>query len=185
MHQVHGATVVDAATLTAGGARVQADAAFTTVPGVVCAVSVADCLPVAIAHAGGRGVAVAHAGWRGLAAGVIQNCVSALRTQLGAPDTVLLAWLGPAIGPARFEVGEEVLEAMRARLPHASDAFIAGSAGKFFADLPALARQSLAQVDVAQVSGGSFCTASDPARFYSFRRERVTGRHAAVIWLRD
>jgi YfiH family protein len=180
LRQVHGAAVVDAAKLRDS---VEADAAFTSEPNVVCVVSVADCMPVFLAERHGRCVAVAHAGWRGLAAGVIQNSVIAMRERLGDRSAHIHAWLGPAIGPARFEVGMDVLEAVRMTLPRAMEAFVHGAEGKSLASLPALARQALSQVDVEDVVGGDLCTFSDPSRFYSFRRDRVTGRHAALIWL--
>jgi YfiH family protein len=182
LHQVHGAEVVDAGRVPAGTAPA-ADGAWTTRPGVVCGVLVADCLPVLLAEAGGRGVAAAHAGWRGLAAGVLQNTARALRQGLGDPAARLLAYLGPAIGPQRFVVGAEVLEQMQARLPEAPAAFAEQGGGRYLADLYALARQALAQAQVDEVHGGGLCTVSDPQRFYSFRRDRVTGRQAALIWL--
>jgi len=182
LHQVHGSVVVDAA---AAPADVAADAAIAVRTRAVCCVLVADCLPVLLADAQGRGVGVAHAGWRGLAGGVIQNSVAALRQAIGDPGARILAYLGPAIGPAHFEVGAEVLAAMRQSLPQADEAFVATGPAKFHADLFALARQALAQVQVpgTAVSGGAWCTASDRTRFFSFRRDGVTGRHAAVIWL--
>lgn len=179
LRQVHGTAVVDAAAAAPGTV---ADAAFATRPGVVCAILVADCLPVLLADARGRGVAAAHAGWRGLAGGIIQDTVAALRAALGDPAAPLLAFLGPAIGPARFEVGPEVLEAMRQRLPQAQRAFAPHAPGKYLADLYALARQALAQADVTDVRGGGLCTLDDPGRFYSFRRGSPTGRQAALIW---
>jgi len=180
LRQVHGATVVDAAR---PNEPADADAAFTSDARVICVVSVADCMPVFFADGNARCVAVAHAGWRGMAAGVIQNSVRTMRKHLREPDARILAWLGPAIGPARFEVGVDVLAAMCVRLPLAAEAFTAIGNGKFVASLPMLARQALAQVAVDDVAGGDLCTYSDEARFYSYRRDRVTGRHAAVIWL--
>ncbi len=180
LRQVHGATVVDAAQVAA---PVAADASFTAEPNVVCVVSVADCLPVFFADRQGRAVAVAHAGWRGLAAGVLQATAYALRARLGDADARVHAWVGPGIGPGHFEVGADVLDAMERTLPRAREAFAPIAGGKFRADLPALARQALAQVGVTDVGGGTLCTYSDPSRFYSFRRDRITGRHAAVIWL--
>jgi YfiH family protein len=180
LRQVHGATVVNAARLNG---PVGADAAFTAEAGVVCVVSVADCMPVFLADDKVRCVAVAHAGWRGMAAGVIQNTVRAMREHLRDPDARIVAWLGPAIGPARFEVEVDVLAAMCVLLPLAAEAFTAIGNGKFVASLPVLARQALSQVEVVDVTGGDVCTYSDPLRFYSYRRDRVTGRHAAVIWL--
>jgi YfiH family protein len=178
--QVHGATVVDAAAV---GDPVQADAAWAVAAGVVAAVMIADCMPVLLADTRARCVGIAHAGWRGLAAGVIQSTVAAMRKRIGEPNAKLIAYLGPCIGPMHFEVGPEVLVAMQQRLPDARAAFVAAGAGKFLADLPALGRQALAQAGVNEVYGDGACTFSDPARFYSFRRDRVTGRHAALIWL--
>jgi YfiH family protein len=179
LRQVHASTVVDAATVVA---PVAADASYTDIDGVIAAVMIADCMPVLLADTRGRCVGVAHAGWRGLAAGVIQATVRAMRERIGEPAARLLAYLGPAIGPSHFEVGAEVMTAMRAGLPHAADAFTAAGRGKYLADLFALGRQALAQVDVSRIYGGRDCTYSDPQRFYSYRRDGVTGRHAAVIW---
>ncbi len=186
LHQVHGVRIVDAAGNGSGAARTeapQADGAFAVVLQVVCCVLVADCLPVLLADVRGRGVAAAHAGWRGLAGGVIQNAVEALRQGIGDRQARILAYLGPAIGPAHFLVGREVLAQMSTRLPQAGAAFEPVGAAQYRADLFALARQALAQVQVDDVFGGGLCTVSDPARFYSYRRDRVTGRHAALIWL--
>jgi YfiH family protein len=184
--QVHGIDVVDA---TAGASRraatPRADASFATRPGVVCAVLVADCLPVLLADVGGRGVAAAHAGWRGLAGGVLQAAVQSLREAIGDPGANLLAWLGPAIGPAHFEVGGEVREAMLATLPDAGEAFSPGQGDRLQADLFALARQALAQAGVHDVHGGGTSTVAEPGRFFSYRRDQGrTGRQAALVWLR-
>lgn len=176
--QVHGAAVVDAAAL--GGVPPRADAAFTDRPGVVAVVMMADCLPVLYTDRAGRGVAAAHAGWRGLAAGVLQATATALRTRLGGAE--LIAWLGPAIGPDHFEVGRDVHAAMCAALPAAEAAFVATGPDRFHADLYLLARQALAQGGVSAVYGATDCTACDATRYYSHRRDRVTGRHAALIW---
>jgi YfiH family protein len=140
-------------------------------------------MPVLIASADGRGVGAAHAGWRGLAGGVIQSTVRALRDRLRHPDAKLFAYLGPAIGPAHFEVGREVLDAMRARLPDATAAFVDLGTGKYRADLFQLGKQALDQVGVTVIGGGTDCTFSEPARFFSYRRDRVTGRHAALVWI--
>jgi hypothetical protein len=180
LRQVHGAAVVQAEQAGEGD---EADASTSLTPAVVCAVLVADCLPVLLASADGRGVAAAHAGWRGLARGVIQNTVQALRSRLGDRAAPLRAWLGPAIGARHFEVGAEVREAMRERLPDARAAFRSLGNDKYLADLVGLARMALAQAGVRDVAGGDDCTYSDPARFYSFRRDRITGRHAALIWI--
>ena len=179
LRQVHGARVVDAATLNGPE---EADAAFTSTPDVVAAVMIADCMPVLIADTAGRCVGVAHAGWRGLAAGVVQHTVQAIRERLQDPTASLVAYLGPAIGPAHFDVGPEVLAAFEQTLPDAARAFVPNGA-KYRADLFALGLQALASVGVTAVAGGGECTYSDPGRFFSFRRDRVTGRHAALIWL--
>jgi YfiH family protein len=182
--QVHGTAVVDAEVV--GGTVPTADASTALAADAVCAVLVADCLPVLFADAAGRGVAAAHAGWRGLAAGVLQATVTRLRQRIAASSgdaqTTIIAWLGPAIGPSRFEVGPEVLLAMQQDLPLAARAFTTSAGGKYHADLYALARQALAQCGVEAVYGGGLCTASDAQRFYSFRRDGPTGRHAALIW---
>lgn len=179
LSQVHGAVVVDAAQ---GDACSKADASFTTAANVVCVVSIADCMPVLMTDAAGRSVAVAHAGWRGLAAGVIQAMVKLMRANLKDPSAELIAYLGPAIGPSHFEVGAEVLDAMQVALPDARRAFSAQPEGKYLADLFELGRQALDQVGVTRIYGGHDCTFSDSTRFYSFRRDRITGRHAALIW---
>lgn len=159
-----------------------ADAAVTARRGVVLAVLTADCLPVLLSNRSGSVVGIAHAGWRGLAAGVLERTLDALAAR--AADRDWIAWLGPAIGPASFEVGEEVREAFVAADAAASDAFTAGrAAGKWQADLFMLARQRLASAGVASIHGGGECTVSDAARFYSYRRDRVTGRMASLIWL--
>jgi YfiH family protein len=185
LNQVHGCDVVDAAMVSDMALQVapQADASFTTRPGVVCAVLTADCLPVLLTDTCGRVVAAAHAGWRGLAAGVLENTVAQMRAAGGQE---LLAWLGPAIGPAQFEVGEDVLDAFVTHNPAAAHAFqaIAARPGKYLADIYSLARDILLRAGVVRVSGGNYCTVSTPQRFYSFRRDGVTGRMASMIWLR-
>lgn len=176
LRQVHGTDVVNAA-LCADEA--QADACFTRARGVVCAIMVADCLPVLICDDAASVVAAAHAGWRGLSAGVIERTVEALKTD---PDK-LRAYLGPAIGPSAFEVGDEVLEAFVRHSPDAQQAFEARAAGKWLCDLFALARQRLHALGIARITGGTDCTYSDPQRFFSHRRDRISGRMAALIWL--
>ncbi len=177
LRQVHGARVVAAE--TAAGER--ADAACTAASGVVCAVKIADCMPVLLTDTAGSVVAVAHAGWRGLAAGVVENTVHALGVEPGS----LMAYLGPAIGPRAFEVGEEVRAAFCAVDAAAAAAFEPHTPGKWLADLFALGRQRLAGCGVRRVYGGGLCTYSDPGRFYSHRRNPVTGRMAALIWLAE
>ncbi len=178
LRQVHGARVVEADRVSA---PVGADAAYTRTPGVVCAVRIADCMPVLIADTAGRGVAVAHAGWRGLASGVVENTVKALQLDPAS----LLAYLGPAIGPQAFEVGDEVRAQFCAVDADAVQAFRPLGGGKWLADLFHLGRQRLARCGVHRVYGGGLCTHSNPQRFYSHRRNPVTGRMAAVIWLDD
>jgi purine-nucleoside/S-methyl-5'-thioadenosine phosphorylase / adenosine deaminase len=176
--QVHGARVADADGLQQ---PVEADAAVARKPGSVCTVMVADCLPVLLTDRAGSVVAAAHAGWRGLAAGVLENTVGAMGR---APDE-LLAYFGPAIGPSAFEVGADVRDAFLARSADAASAFAAHKPGKWLADLFALARQRLRAIGVTQIYGGGLCTYTDRRRFFSHRRDKVTGRMAALIWLDD
>lgn len=178
--QVHGARVVDAAGVTDAP---QADASFAAQAGVVCAIQTADCLPVLFCDAAGKVVGAAHAGWRGLAGGVLENTIAAMRNA-GAGD--ILAWLGPAIGPQRFEVGEDVVAAFVNLDGQAQTAFtpVAGRSGKYLADICRLARMRLAKAGVRQVHGGGMCTVEDGRRFYSYRRDRVTGRMASLIWIK-
>lgn len=180
LNQVHGNTVVDAAKVSA---PVDADASFTTQPGIVCVVQTADCLPVLFSDNAGKVVGAAHAGWRGLASGVLENTVQQMR-DAGAEN--ILAWLGPAIGPGQFEVGQDVFDAFTRLDSAAAQAFkqVPAMSGKYLADIYLLARQRLERRGVTQISGGGFCTVSDSARFYSFRRDRVTGRMASLIWLK-
>lgn len=183
LNQVHGCDVTDAGAWIAADSLPQADASFTTQAGVVCAILTADCLPVLLTDTAGRVVAAAHAGWRSLAAGVLENTVAQMRTAGGQE---LLAWLGPAIGPQQFEVGGDVLDAFVARCPTASHAFkkIEARPGKYYADIYSLARDILLRAGIARAGGGNYCTVSTPQRFYSFRRDGVTGRMASLIWLR-
>ncbi|MEW6764182.1 MAG: peptidoglycan editing factor PgeF [Pseudomonadota bacterium] len=156
----------------------KADAAYTDRPGVVLAVLTADCLPVLFASRDGREIGVAHAGWRGLEAGVLEATLG----RFTAPPAEIIAWLGPAIGPAAFEVGDEVRAAFVARHAEAAEAFAPTRTGHWLADLYRLARQRLAARGVGEVYGGPRCTFSDAARFYSYRRDGVTGRMATLIW---
>jgi polyphenol oxidase len=182
LSQVHGTRV---ARLThAVTTSCEADAAITTEPGLACTIMVADCLPVLFAAPGARAVGAAHAGWRGLAAGVLEGTVGALCEAAGCEPADLVAWLGPCIGPRQFEVGAEVLDAFGAV---GATRFVprprADGSPRWLADLPGLARDRLHAVGVARQSGGAWCTASDPLRFFSFRRDRVTGRMAAAVWV--
>jgi YfiH family protein len=178
--QVHGTLVVDAASVQDAPA---ADASFTNQAGVVCAIMTADCMAVLLRDRRGSVVGAAHAGWRGLANGVLENTVNAMR-QAGADE--ILAWLGPAIGPQHFEVGDDVRAAFAHLGAQADVAFksIAGKPGKYLADLSQLARLTLVAAGVVHVTGGDDCTVSDPQRFYSFRRDQVTGRMASLIWIK-
>lgn len=176
LQQVHGVDVVQA---DHAPAESTGDAAFTRVAGIVCAVQIADCLPVLFCDRAGTRVASAHAGWRGLSAGVLEQTVSSL----DVPPDELMAWLGPAIGPQRFEVGADVFDRFAADDPAASTAFEPLRDGKWLADLYALARRRLSHVGVTAIFGGGLCTFSDPVRFFSHRRDRVTGRHGAFIWI--
>lgn len=176
LHQVHGARVVRAE--DPGEAR-EADAVVTRQPNCVCPIMIADCMPVLFADRAGGAIGAAHAGWRGLAGGVLENTISALDV---APAN-LVAWMGPAIGPAAFEVGSDVRDAFIAMDPAAANAFRAQGSGKWLADLFLLARQRLARAGVTAVYGGGLCTYSDPARFFSHRRDKVSGRMAALIWM--
>ena len=178
LNQVHGAHVVDTAAVRD---MPDADASIATRPGVVCAIMTADCLPVLFADRAGTVVGAAHAGWRGLAQGVLQNTVARMR-EAGAGE--ITAWLGPAIGPQAVEVGAEVRAAFAEADPAATAAFTAQGDGKYLADIYLLARLALSGCGVRQVSGGGLCTVSDAARFYAYRRDRVTGRMASLIWIR-
>jgi YfiH family protein len=182
LRQVHGTRVVDASSAT--HQPVDADASFSAVPGEVCAILVADCMPVLFCDRVGTRVAAAHAGWRGLVGGVLEATLAA--SGLVAEKT--MAWIGPAIGPSRFEVGDDVRDAFIAAsggeaVEAVEAAFVPRAAGKWLADLPALARLRLACCGVRDVHASGLCTASDPQRFYSYRRDGVTGRMAALIWI--
>lgn len=175
--QVHGTRVVAAEQVDRD--ITEADAAVSQQAGTVCAVLTADCLPVLLCDHAGTAVAAAHAGWRGLAAGVLEATVAAM----DRPGKELLAWLGPAIGPAAFEVGDEVREAFLAADPGAGGAFRPSPEGRWLADLYTLARRRLTACGVRQVHGGGFCTFTDAKRFHSYRRDGASGRMASLIWL--
>lgn len=174
--QVHGVRCVDVAMTTA---PIEADASFSRHAGLVCAVLTADCLPVLLCDKAGTVVAAAHAGWRGLADGVLESTVHAMNVHAQN----LMVWLGPAIGPASFEVGAEVRSAFMEHDPAAAEAFTAGAAqDKWLCDLYALARRRLEACGVFSFWGGGRCTFAEPEHFYSFRRNNV-GRMASLIWL--
>lgn len=175
MRQVHGTTVLEAP-FEEGAA---ADASVTRQRGEVCVVMAADCMPVLFAAEDGSAVGAAHAGWRGLCAGVLEETVA----RMGVPPSTLLAWLGPAIGPRAYEVGDEVRAAFLERDANAASAFAATRPGHWLLDLYAVARQRLAALGVGRVTGGAHCTHAEAARFYSYRRDGATERMAALIWI--
>lgn len=183
--QVHGVDVVDAATVGPDRPVRTGDASVAGAPGVVCAILTADCLPVLFADLDGKVVGAAHAGWRSLAGGVLAETVEAMRAA-GAGE--ITAWMGPAIGPEAFEVGPDVVDAFVAAVPGSAvrGCFrdYPGRPGKYLADMFALARLMLAQEGIERVHGGGACTASAPERFYSYRRDGVTGRQASLIWIK-
>lgn len=174
LEQVHGTRVC-----TFDDNDLCADASFSDRAMQVCVVMTADCLPVLLCSRRGNAVAAAHAGWRGLLAGVLEQTVARFG---GAADDVL-AWLGPAIGPQAFEVGEDVRSAYVDEDPAAARHFVANRPGHWLADIYALARMRLSRAGVVAVYGGGYCTYSDPQRFFSYRRDGVTGRMASLIWL--
>lgn len=178
LEQAHGHRVVDLDRLTSHDSPGPADAATTRSLGRVCAIQVADCMPVLFAAADGSVVGAAHAGWRGLAGGVLESTVRAMN----APAAQLIAWMGPAIGQANFEVGEEVRAAFSDADPDAATAFVANDRGRWQCDLYALARRRLAALGVTSVHGGGWCTFSDAKRFFSYRRDGRCGRMSALIW---
>lgn len=178
LRQVHGIAVADLDALAPGDVPV-ADAAAVSRPGVVAVVLTADCLPVVLARGDGTRVMVAHAGWRGLSAGVLEASVAAL----GGDPAQALAWLGPAIGPRVFEVGPEVREAFLDADAGAACAFVALGAGKYLADLYALARRRLARAGLAQVHGGGRCTLTEAQAFFSYRRAKASGRQGTFAWI--
>jgi YfiH family protein len=189
LEQVHECNVVDAAQALHADVPPRADASVTSEPGVACVVMVADCLPVLFCDTRGRAVGAAHAGWRGLSAGVLEQTAHAVARRAGE-GAVLHAWLGPAIGPDAFEVGRDVFDAFVDSAPAGErDATAAAfterqtAPHKYLADLHALARLRLRRAGVVSITGTQTCTVSDPARFYSYRRDRTTGRFAALVWL--
>ena len=205
LNQVHGARVVRLGRAdSAPGASVHdADASVTTLPGIACAVQVADCLPLLFAVPGGRAVGAAHAGWRGLAGGVIEATLRAVCEAAFCEPSQVQVWLGACIGPTRFEVGADVFErfalpvpqvapevapeatpeAAPERGPTAPPRFVPHGPGKWLVDLAGLALDRLRACGVRSIHGGRWCTVSDPSRFFSFRRDRVTGRMAALVWI--
>ncbi|MGH6648997.1 peptidoglycan editing factor PgeF [Aquabacterium sp.] len=194
LQQVHGHRVVRLTRPTLNElAEAQADGAFTTEPGLACTVMVADCLPILLAAPEGRGVAALHAGWRGLAgagdmggAGIADTGVAALCEASACDPADLRAWLGPCIGPSVFQVGADVLRGFGVDPSGpAHPRFVRQSSDRWLADLAGLAKDRLRASGVRGIDGGTWCTVTEASRFFSFRRDRVTGRQAACIWLDD
>ena len=194
LDQVHAARIVRAEDALreaqANGAPTQADASATDRAGIACVVMIADCMPVLLCDETGRAVGAAHAGWRGLAAGIVEQTAGRVAELAGVEAHALHAYLGPCIGPQSFEVGPDVRDAFldganASERDATASAFVAHprTDGKYLADLPALARLRLQRLGVTRVVGGDMCTVSERERFYSYRRDRETGRMAALIWL--
>ncbi len=175
LRQVHGTAIA----IEPGADEPEADAAITAIPGTVLAILTADCLPVVLVAKDGSEIAAAHAGWRGLCAGVLEATVAAMRT----PPERLVAWLGPAAGPDAYEIGEEVFDAFTACDGRARMAFLPTRPGHWKVDLYMLARQRLLDTGVTDVHGGGLCTISDPASFFSHRRDGRSGRIATLAWI--
>jgi len=188
LEQMHGTGVINAAQMAAQThinadqeIPLQADASYSTLASTVCAVMTADCLPVLVCNRKGDRVAAAHAGWRGLAAGVIETTLLALNEE----PSEIRVWLGPAIGPAAFEVGEDVRNVFVDELAASESAFKVSRSGHYLADIYQLARLKLKRLGVDAVYGGEYCTYTDKNRFYSYRREAKTGRQASLIWFSE
>jgi len=188
LQQVHGTDVTRLAGETAQGR--QADGCYTTEAGLACTILVADCLPVLFATRDGRAVAAAHAGWRGMAGaqgrGVLESLWSAFSAETGATAGETAVWLGPCIGPKAFEVGPDVKAAFESVDPGATHMFRPCREGKWLADLPGLARRRLQALGLADIHGNdgaeTWCTVAQPSRFFSHRRDGISGRFAAAIW---
>jgi polyphenol oxidase len=190
LKQIHGVTVTTPTSRSAqGNGPFMADASVTNIPNEVLAVLTADCMPVLFASRNGDVIGAAHAGWRGLSSGILENTIDemiALSPSLTTSD--ISAWMGPAIGPSAFEVGEDVLQAFAQQDQSIlSKAFIPiiETPGKYLADLYLLARDRLRVLGIEQIDGGEFCTVNDPERFFSYRRDKVTGRFASFIWISE
>lgn len=188
LRQVHGAAVLRLSASDGDCSQLApADAAWTSERGIACTVQVADCLPLLLAVRDGRAVAAVHAGWRGLAGGVVEATLQSLCSGVDAAPGAIVAWLGPCIGARQFEVGADVLRAF-GQSPESADPlrFVArrrvDGALRWLADLPQLARDRLLAAGVRAIHGRSACTVEDAARFFSFRRDGVTGRMAASVW---
>jgi YfiH family protein len=181
LEQVHGIAVVQAESVGASvglSATPRADASVAHTAGHVCAIRVADCMPVLFAALDGSAIGAAHAGWRGLAGGVLEATVE----QLGVPASRLVAWMGPTIGPGNFEVGEDVRATFTKSDANAASAFVGNNRGRWQCDLYALARQRLRRLGVTSIYGGGWSTFAESDRFFSYRRDGQCGRMAALIW---
>ena len=182
LKQVHGIDVaIEPGAVAPHADEPEADASVTSEPGKVLAILTADCLPVVFAAKDGSEIAAAHAGWPGLSAGMLEATVAAMRT----PAARVQAWIGPAAGPQRYEIGDEVRARFVTHDPRASAAFVATRPGHWLVDLFAIARMRLADagIDPADIHGGGICTISDPQRFFSHRRDQRTGRMATLAWI--
>jgi len=189
LRQVHGSRVLRLQYSQPDAEALEADAAWTDEPGLACTVQVADCLPVLMAAPGGRAVAAAHAGWRGLAGGVVEAALAALCEGAHCAPRDIAVWLGPCIGPRRFEVGAEVLEAFGASPADPDPSlFVSGGqrdgAARWQANLAGLTSLRLQRAGVRHISGGVWCTFEDRLRFFSYRRDGLTGRLAAAVFVR-
>lgn len=180
LNQIHSTQVIE---LPNNDEIINADAAYTNQANQVCLVMTADCLPVLFTNFQGNEVAAAHAGWRGLCEGILENTVA----KFSCPKNEIIAWLGPAISQRYFQVGQEVLNAFLAQDPHSHQAFSADKRenGKYFADLYQLARFRLKALGINKIFGGEFCTYSENDKFFSYRRDKQTGRMASLIWFTD
>lgn len=176
LQQVHGCRVLEGSGDKGDDC---ADASSSKVAGQVCVVMTADCLPLLICNRAGTRVAAVHAGWRGLVDGVIEVTVASFTD----PGEELMVWLGPAIGPEKFEVGDEVRERFLAENPSDAAAFVANGPGKWLADIYALARARLRSLNFGYIGGGDYCTVNETERFFSYRRDGITGRMASLIWI--
>lgn len=190
LKQIHGVTVsTPSSRASLSGGVVEADASVSNVPNEVLAILTADCMPVLFASKSGDVIGAAHAGWRGLSGGVLENTAQemlALSPSLSPKD--ILVWMGPAIGPTEFEVGEDVLQAFSTQSQSIlGRAFkpISQSPGKYLANLYLLARERLHSLGIEQIDGGDFCTFNDPENFFSYRRDKKTGRFASLIWISE
>lgn len=177
LKQVHSTRIINVGDYISPYPILEADGSVAFKPNQVCAITTADCLPILLCDIKGTRVSAVHAGWRGLAAGIVEAAVSELKCD----PTQLMAWLGPALGPTVFEVREDVLAAFKDDV--SSETFVPSGTGSWFANLYELARIHLKKLGVTHISGGTGCTYSEPDRFYSFRRSKITGRMATLIWM--